>query len=339
MKILITIFLVVLGFSLVEYMPVRSSGEYENIVYLDYAAEKDISESARPIAVLGDLQRTSLWEVMMGREQNDSERELLISEINKENPGLLLLLGDMVYEGGNREQWNYFDNLLEPLKDIPVLPVAGNHEYYGKSKLKNLKSRFPQFTNNSWYSRVYGNLGLIFLDSNEDELSAEEWNDQRTWYSETLSLFNENPYIKGIVVFTHHPPFTNSLVTGDEKHIQRTFVKPFIESEKAVAFFSGHAHTYERFMKDDKSFIVSGGGGGPRVMLKKGKDCHTDEYKNKGVRPFHYILLSSDEKSLQVTVKGINKGETDFFLVDSFEIPLSKDALDFEVVQSSAFNQ
>ncbi|MFQ5507128.1 MAG: metallophosphoesterase, partial [Planctomycetota bacterium] len=49
------------------------------------------------IAIVGDTQRTSLAERMIGREQNDPERLTLIKHIAAERADLLIHLGDMVF--------------------------------------------------------------------------------------------------------------------------------------------------------------------------------------------------------------------------------------------------
>jgi predicted MPP superfamily phosphohydrolase len=86
-----------------------------------------------PIALVGDLQRTTIWELMIGREQNDSERKKIIENIALENPAALILLGDMVANGADVKEWDYLHNLLKPIvnENIPIIPVLGNHEYWG----------------------------------------------------------------------------------------------------------------------------------------------------------------------------------------------------------------
>ena len=118
---------------------------------VSFGSDKQISvienKCSFPIAAVGDLQRTSLWEYMIGRESNDVERREIINNISKQNPGAVILLGDMVFEGDNIDHWKYFDTLMIPLekKNIPVFPVIGNHEYWGKNRIAfhYLTDRFP----------------------------------------------------------------------------------------------------------------------------------------------------------------------------------------------------
>ena len=129
-----------------------------------------------PIAAVGDLQRTSLWEYMYGRESNDAERKEIIENIKEQNPGSVILLGDMVFEGDYIDHWKYFDTLMIPLNEenIPLFPVIGNHEYWGKNRiaLEYLTARFPILKKHHWYTEICDSIALIFLDSNDPEYNS-----------------------------------------------------------------------------------------------------------------------------------------------------------------------
>lgn len=325
-KFFIRFFWIIVIFSFIRFQPLPvAKGPAPASEYRDFSDTLATVENLKPVVILGDLQRTSLLELMVGREQNDYEREKLIQKIAKEDPSLIILLGDMVSDGSDNDNWKYFDSLLIPVNNIPVLPVMGNHDYTGDRKspgFNNIKNRFRHLEKSTWYSRVYGNIALIFLDTNENLLSSSEWNEQENWFKKILSDYDNDPEIHGILVFMHHPPFTNSIVTGDEENIQETFISHFINSKKGLAVFSGHAHTYENFKIKGKHFLVSGGGGGPRVILKKGKNVHKDECDYKGVRPFHYILLQENKNSVDLTVKGLNKNGREFFILDSLTLKI-----------------
>src|SRR5512133_784329 len=69
------------------------------------------TDGLRPstIAIIGDIQRTSLAEaVLMSRSQNDREREAILNAVADEKPDMLLLLGDQVSTGDDDDDWNYF---------------------------------------------------------------------------------------------------------------------------------------------------------------------------------------------------------------------------------------
>jgi hypothetical protein len=323
-SVIVTLYIVsvVIGF-IISFAPGNHEKETE------HRAGRSIKEEtcSFPIAVVGDLQRTSLWEYMAGRESNDNERAEIINNINEHNPGAVIVLGDMVFEGDNIDHWKYFDSLITPLKlkDIPMFPVIGNHEYLGNNRIAMhyLTNRFPVLSEGHWYTEICDSIALIFLDSNEPQYWAEQWDEQINWFKNKLRVFDNDPSIKGILVFEHHPPYTNSTVTGDEMLIQKGFVTVFDKSKKTLAFISGHAHTYERFIINSKTFIVSGGGGGPRVELRNGPGIHHDYYSGSSPRPFNYLLINKVNSGLCFDVIGVNKGSNIFFTLEKFTLPFN----------------
>ena len=89
--------------------------------------------------------------------------------------------------------------------------------------------------------------------------------------------------------------------------------------------FSGHAHTYEHFVKNGRHFVVSGGGGGPRVELLEGADRrHRDLYRGATPRPFHYLVVLPDATGITVRVKGFTKVDRSLTVVDEFFVPFAR---------------
>jgi Icc-related predicted phosphoesterase len=276
-------------------------------------------------AVVGDLQRTSLAEIW--RESNDSERDRLVREIAAYEPDFLVCAGDLVFQGSSRLDWEEFDTLTRPLREagVPLLPILGNHEYWVRkaAALRNYFARFPHLSGRRWYSVTYGPLGLVFLDSNEKALGKTLWSEERAWFASELARFDADRAVRGTVVFVHHPPFTNSTVTPDESHVQRAFVPPFLTAKKTLAMISGHVHSYEQFAKGGKTFLVTGGGGGPRVRLASGaaRRHPEDAFPGPEVRLFHFLLCSPGKEGLQIEVVGLDKGGNAFGALTRFALP------------------
>ncbi len=275
-------------------------------------------------AVVGDLQPTSSLEIW--RESNPRERKAILREVAEENPDFVAFLGDLVFCGSSASAWDEFDNLSGPLRSagIPAYPVLGNHEYWltRRTALTNFFGRFPHLRGRHWYALVYGDVGLAFLDSNVHWLPAATWREQLDWYRRTLARWDADEAIRGVIVILHHPPFTNSRVTSDTIHVQRDFVPAFSASAKTLAMISGHVHNYERFLRDGKTFLVAGGGGGPRAALFEGpRRRHTDDLFEGGrIRAFHYLRFRPEKAALVVEVRGLEKDGTGFDTMERFEL-------------------
>lgn len=276
-------------------------------------------------AVVSDFQRTSRAEFW--RERNRDERRLIVSRIAQEAPDFLVILGDLVFSGSSPAHWAEFDELTAPLREagIPILPVLGNHEYWMSPRraLPAFFRRFPHLRERHWYSLAYGGMEMLFLDSNRRWLTPARWEEQLAWYRDELARLDGDPAVRGALVLLHHPPYTNSTVTSDERHVQRSFVPPFADAAKTLAMFSGHVHSYERFERDGKTFCVTGGGGGPRVRLASGgRRRHADDlFAGPPVRMFHYLLCERSPGGLAIEARGLPKRGKAFETMERFLLP------------------
>jgi len=276
-------------------------------------------------AAVGDLQRTSRAEVW--RESNDRERERVLRAIAAESPDFVALLGDLVFRGSSAAEWARFDTLAAPIRTarIPVIPVLGNHEYWVARgpALANFFARFPHLHGRRWHAVSYGPLRILALDSNLRFLTPGVWEEQRLWFEAELERADADPSIRGVLALVHHPPYTNSTVTSDELHVQRTFVPGFERSAKSLAMLSGHVHSYERFLRRGKVYVVTGGGGGPRVRLaSEARRRHADDlFGGPPIRDFHYLLGSVSEEGLEIEMKGMPKGGEEFASLEKFSLP------------------
>ena len=282
------------------------------------------------VAFIGDLQRTDYWEsTFLGKECNSAETEILLKQIAKEKPSELFILGDLVFLGGSKKNWEDFDMIMAPIykNNIKVFPVVGNHEYYGFfNGLTFLQQRFPEIKNSTWYYKIIDGVLYVVLNSNESQMKKEQWKDQKKWFKNILQKYDNDKTVKAVIVMMHHPPVSKSKLKGDKKKANEDLLPVFLKSKKTVAMLSGHVHTYERIMLkteyNNKYFIVAGGGGGSRVSLNKISQEPQDLYKAKFPRPFHFILMKKERNNLHFTVKGIEKGQKRFFILEEFDIPL-----------------
>lgn len=261
-----------------------------------------------PIVVLGDTQRTSWGEELFGREQNEAARRALVEKIAaEEHPAFLVHLGDMVVTGGSRSEWQYFDHLMSPLtaRHIPILPVLGNHDYWGndKSALRQARARFPQLTDQTYYAMRRGQLAFVWLDSNLKDARGRA---QADWFARVLSVFENDPAVRGVLVFTHHPAFTNGKQRSGDAYVTSRLLPSFFAAPKARVMLSAHVHGYERFVQEGRTFVVTGGAGGPRVEYRVGTDVVAPPAyvtPTGAVRAFNYVTIRDAGNSLQFEVK------------------------------------
>jgi 3',5'-cyclic AMP phosphodiesterase CpdA len=275
-------------------------------------------------AIIGDLQLRSRMEFW--RKSNAQQRVRLIQQIVTEAPDFLAIVGDLVFQGSSAADWAAFDTLASPLDEarMPVLPLLGNHDYglVRRTALPHFFRRFPHLDGRHWFATTYGPLGLIFLDSNVRRLPAARWHAQVAWYRHTLQRFELDPEVQGVLVLLHHPPYTNSPLVADAQAVQRAFVPPFVRARKTLVMIAGHVHTYERFARAGKTFLVTGGGG-PRVKVATGRRRrHSDEcFGGPAVRNFHFLMLTPSPTGLEIAMRGLHAHCGEFATLDHIALP------------------
>jgi predicted phosphodiesterase len=279
------------------------------------------------IAVVGDLQTTSSWErIFMARSDNHRERTMILNQIAEDKPDMLLLLGDQVGTGDETEEWGYFDDVMSKVKEaqIPIRAIYGNHDYgYDKGTcIRNFTERFPHQPEHGASMVKLGPIALVTVDTNFDQLSPREIDRQAEQYKKWLGELEEDPEVKGVLVAAHHAPYTNSEL-GANNGVISMFAEPFYNARKTRMFLSGHVHNYERFITGDKTFVVTGGGGGPlrSVNVSSSRRYQNDAYRSKSeVRPCHYMKLTIADNAIKSETRFIVKNE--FKTGDKFALGL-----------------
>ncbi len=256
------------------------------------------------VAVLGDQQRTGTMEVW--RERNTIHGDL-VQQLARTQPQALVVLGDQVFRGDDNDDWAFFDRIMEPVRkaSIPVFPMLGNHEYFGNNSRmrEHVRARFPGM-NHRYYTVVIDSVAYIMLDTNFDEYDADSAVYQLRWFKTMVRRYDGADSVRCIVVCGHHPPHTNSRTVPPEKILLRYFVPVAERSRKARLWLSGHCHAYERFLVNNITFVVSGGGGGPRQLLREHTDprAEPDLYNGGTIRPFHFLTLRRQGAAIRGTM-------------------------------------
>jgi predicted phosphodiesterase len=282
------------------------------------------------IVFMSDIQSPLWFETLALKSDNNEEAtQSMLSNIGYDSSvAALFLLGDITALGSFSSYW---DGLFEKTTSIrkahiPVFATFGNHEYqpFESKGREHFAETFP-YVKPDWYCKRIRNVGLIILNSNFSYLDENQKKEQNRWYLEALKKFDKDSTIAIILVGCHHSPYTNSNIMGPSSGVQTFFVQPFLQSEKAKVFLSGHSHAFEHFKISDKDFFVIGGGGGLLHPLLQDKEqrWHDFSFQNSERGFFHYIrfILSTNILKMQVVKPLANRVE--FQIINVYEIILN----------------
>jgi hypothetical protein len=187
-----------------------------------------------------------------------------------------LWLGDNAYEAGTASDFTLklFNIYPTILKNTPVYPAVGNHDYANHGDnfpgaLLPYPATYEYFnaltmpqnaelggvasTTKRYYSYNYGNVHFIVLDS-YGVVTNSTTNPMYVWLQADLAANTK----KWTVCYFHHPPYSKG--THDSENpaeigliYMRQYFVPLLESYHVDLVLSGHSHVYER------SFLLAGG--------------------------------------------------------------------------------
>ena len=279
-----------------------------------------------PLVVVGDTQRTSRLEVIF--RAHDAEQARLFEELEAARPAVLLHCGDLVTWGPSRRHWARFDRLADGLRKqgTPFFPVLGNHEHlpFRGGGDKHTAARFPHLAGRRWYELRWGGVVAVALDSNFGALGGARVRAQLAWLDERLAVHDQDPGVRGVIAFWHHPPYTNSRIVRASASTDRAFAARVKAARKAVAVFNGHCHAYEHFVSDGLDFFVTGGGGGPLQPLetRPGKRRFDDLFAWPRARRFlHFVAIDEEPGGLALRVVRIPGDAGAAEVVDRVSLP------------------
>lgn len=314
-----------LGIFLLNDIP-KSYGDHMNVYQTDSLLKDEIDFKQKKISVIGDTQKTLGFEkILLRRETNENETSKILEALSHEQTDLLIHLGDMIGNPLKQSHWDFFDRSMNLIvkQNIPVLPLLGNHEYFfgGMRKFFQITQRFTTLNQSKWFKKKYGPLLLIGLDTNRRYLNSVDWDQQMLFLSKALEEGDQEKTIKGIFVFGHHPAMTNSTCVSPNRFVMDEIKPKLKHSKKVLAYVSGHAHGYEHFIENQKHYIISAGGGGPRSPVLTGKKKrYLDHFNGPSLRPFNYLNFLVSEREVMVEVMGFQKNEDKIKKIDSIKM-------------------
>ncbi len=237
--------------------------------------------------------------------------KIILEDISKENPSLILHTGNLVNEGNRRGVWKqYFEQTKGLFGSIPFQPAIGPRDgskteryadYYDVSK-KHL----------TYYAYQYGGAYFIAMDSTR---SFGPRSKQYKFLKETLEK------IKGqapTIVYFHHPPFSMG-IRGSNQRIQK-FLVPLFEKYGVDLVLSGHERAYERIGPiNGVTYIVTGGGGAVLTDIEP----HPDLANYKTL--YHYLVFEVDGEKIRGEMKDLRRVVEDQFEIQHLANPIPPD--------------
>lgn len=281
-------------------------------------------DNKRAILFLSDTQ-APMWveKLVLRTHQNTKATQAIFAEILRIKPAVLYWLGDIVSLGYRNNKWRIIDQFLLKCTEVrtAVYAIMGNHDVMGRPRkgARNFQQRFPEHSPTG-YVKTTDDIAVVMLNSNFSILSAADLVKQQTWYQQMLIDLDADPEIKVVIVTCHHAPYSNSKLVGSSKLVQQRFVPPYVKSQKARLFITGHSHAFERYEFDGKTFLIIGGGGGLRQPLNTSPSRLPDlalDYKPM----FHYLAVHREGEGLSLTSYCLKKDFSGFSEGYHFEIP------------------
>ncbi len=235
---------------------------------------------------LGNIQGTFSFIVLGDNRSGDDIYKKIISLVVVRNPAFVVNTGDMIATPGDKQDWEKFWKMSEPIT-VPYFLVVGNHDAHPKVPFseRTYQEKVELPGNELYYSFTVGNSLFVILDSFIDEQEKRVMGEQIKWLEQILVSSDK----KHKFVFLHHPLYTNA---GKGRHAgdcidkypsERNRLQTLFMKSRVDAVFSGHEHFYQRTNVDGIAHIITGGGGAPI-------------YINDDIGGFHHFV--------QVTVEG-----------------------------------
>ncbi|HEY0796974.1 MAG TPA: metallophosphoesterase [Acidisarcina sp.] len=264
-------------------------------------ADHDIPKHWSLIAY-GDMRFT---DPMNQAVTNPKVRKWLVDRIAEEKPDMLLLSGDVPYNGSVTNDYAVYQSESEPWRTagLHVFPAMGNHELQ-KTEVQNPENwwgAFPQLKGRRWYSVKFGKMYIITIDSN---LCLGPGSRQQAWIADQLDHIPKGT--KFVFVSLHHPPVADP-VPNDPSHSGRPneHALAMLLASKApsidanIVVIAGHVHNYQRFYQDGIVYLVSGGGGAKPKQVSR---TPANLYQDPAFPNYHYLKFIFDGKRLNATM-------------------------------------
>lgn len=173
--------------------------------------------------------------VAVGDWDCTSETEDTVENIIKQNPELVLALGDLSYNG-DAECWL---ELIEPFAEKTKI-IIGNHELDSSELLEDYMDYFKLVE--QYYSFNYENVHFLILST---EIDFDEDSEQYKFAVNDLEKYSNDSSIDWIVASFHRQVYSSGSSPEDEEDFREIYHTLFNKYKIDLAL-QGHLHAYER---------------------------------------------------------------------------------------------
>ncbi len=225
----------------------------------------------------------------------------LIQKILDRKPHFIIHVGDMITRPGEKEWRGFFE--ISKMIEIPFFPAIGNHEAVDTPRGEEIyRKQFTLPEGKTYYAFQTGGALFVILDS--EKVKTKIVDEQWSWLKDILTS-SDTP-LK--MVFIHRPLFppVGSLKLGrsmDKHPLARDDLHQLFVKTKVKAVFQGDDHRYDRMVKDQILYIITGGGGAPIYALKD-----MGGY-------FHYVWVSIQQGRVEGEVVDLDGQIKDRFVI------------------------
>jgi 3',5'-cyclic AMP phosphodiesterase CpdA len=261
---------------------------------------------------------------------NPTARAALVARIADEQPDAIVINGDLPWHGGDAADYDVFRSETAAWRAhaLRVIPALGNHEFSKGDPAECLEhwwTAFPELRGKRWHAEDVGSaVRVLALDTLSPLVDGSE---QRTWLEHEIATLPES--IQFVLVALHHPPVADIQTRLRVDHNPRPNEIALADylagaARRSHARFlvaSGHIHNYERFLRDDVAYLVSGGGGAVPYEVDRTPD---DLYQASEFPNFHYVKLTIANGTMTGVMWRLDdpSATTGTFTVkDRFELP------------------
>ena len=235
--------------------------------------------------------------VALGDSQgNTPECKWVAKQVARVPMDFMMFSGDFVEEAQViDEYYSWFNNYKDIVVDAASITTLGNHE-------KNSSIYYTLWAlpgNEEYYSLNYGPIHIITLHTYYEgyENLGGDYVDQANWLVADLEANQDAIWT---MVMMHRPPFSSYPRNYEASHwyalINSTFT-PIFEQYNVDLVLTGHEHGYERLLKNNVNYIISGGAGSmlyhpvPEQILNE--SIYQESYYN-------FLYLEVDENKFHV---------------------------------------